>query len=90
MYDEIQEALFLEEFRSLEPVGQFDLDGVPDCPRPGEADEGFGFGDDEIAEHREAGGDSAGGGVGEEGDVQPAGVVEPRECRRSLGHLHEA
>src|SRR4051794_16314221 len=60
VHDEIDEAVFLEELAALEAFGQLDLDRVPDGPRAGEADQGLGLGDDEIAEHREARGDAAG------------------------------
>src|SRR5205809_7387111 len=53
--DEVDEAVLLEELAALEAFGQLNLDRVPDRPRAGEADQGFGLGDDEIAEHREAG-----------------------------------
>src|SRR4051812_8682035 len=57
--DEVDEAVVPEEFAALEAFGELDLDGVPNRARSGEADEGLGLGDDEVAEHRERRGDPA-------------------------------
>ena len=53
MDDEIDKPLFLQKLAALEPFGQFHLDRVPNGARPGEADEGLGFAEDEIAQHRD-------------------------------------
>ena len=55
----------------------------------GEADLGARLGDDHVAEHGEAGGDAAGGGVGQDGDEQAVGLVEPGQGGGGLGHLAE-
>ena len=49
----------------------------------------LGSANDEVAEHGEAGGDAAGGGVGQQADEKSAGVVEAGEGGAGLGHLHE-
>src|SRR4051812_42552497 len=81
--NEVEEAVLLEEFAALEAFGEFDLDGVPDRSRSREADEGLGFGDDEVAEHGEAGGDAARCRVGEEANEELLRLVEP--CEGSAG-----
>src|SRR5256885_3414047 len=46
--------------------------------------------DVEVAEHGEAGGDAAGGGIGEHSDIGQLFVVEPGEGGRYFRELHEA
>ena len=55
--------------RALEAFGQLLPDGLLDDARAGEADERARLGDVQVAQHREAGGDAAGGRIGEHGDV---------------------
>lgn len=87
--DGVQEAVFEEELGALEAFGELLADGLLDDAGAGEADEGAGFGDVEVAEHGEAGGDASGGGVGHDGDVGDFGVVEACEAGGDLGELHE-
>jgi hypothetical protein len=61
-----------------------------DHPLAGEADEGVGLGDVDVAEHRVARGDPAGGRVGEHDDVRQPGFLEPAGHHGRLGHLHQA
>ena len=68
--------MFEEELGALEAFREFLAGGLLDDAGAGEADEGAGFGDVEVAEHGEAGGDASGGGVGHQGDVGDLGVVE--------------
>ena len=65
-------------------------DGLFDDARAGETDQRAGLGDVQVAQHGEAGGDAAGGGIGEHGDEGHARVVELREGGGDLGHLHQA
>src|SRR5215510_15079214 len=85
----VEHAMFEQEFRALKPLGQLLADRLLDHARAGEADQRAGFGDVEIAEHRVTGGHAAGRRVGQERDVWESGVVEPRQRRRNLGHLHQ-
>src|SRR4051812_27353485 len=64
--DEVDEAVLLEDVAALKSFGQLALGRVPDRARAGEADERFGLGDDEVAEHREARRDAAGRRVGQQ------------------------
>src|SRR5713226_9482971 len=66
------------------------MDGLLDNARAGETYERAGFADIEIAEHGKAGGDAAGGGIGEDGDVGELFVVEPGKGGGDFGKLHEA
>src|SRR4051812_4369849 len=49
----IEEALFEQELTPLKSFGQFLADRLLNHARAGEADECAGFGDVEVAEHRE-------------------------------------
>ena len=57
--------------------------------RAGKADQGFRFGEDQIAQRGEAGGDAAHRGIGEDGDEQAADLVIAGQRGGDLGHLHE-
>ncbi len=81
--------MFEHELGGLEALGQLDFDCLRDGPRAGEADQGARFRDDDVAQHGEAGGDAAGGGVGQDGDEQALCVVEPGHGGGGLGHLAE-
>src|SRR5216683_2209079 len=86
----VEETVFEEEFGALKSFGEFLADGLLDDARAGETDERAGFGDVEVAEHGEAGGDASGGGVGHHGDVGDLLVVEAGEAGGDLGELHQA
>ena len=73
--DEIDEAVVLQVFGGLESIGQFFAQGLFNHPAAGKADQGLGFGQDEVAEHGKAGRDAAGGGVGEQGDIKQFGLA---------------
>src|SRR4051794_32651451 len=88
-YDGVEEAVFEEELGALEAFGELLADGLLDDAGTGEADEGSGFGDVEVAEHGKAGGDSSGGGVGHDGDVGDLFVVHAGEAGGDLGELHQ-
>src|SRR5229473_1599811 len=90
MDDGVEETVFEEEFGALETFGEFLADGLLDDARAGETDERAGFADVEVAEHGEAGGDTAGGGIGKHGDVGELFVVEAGEGGGNFGELHEA
>jgi hypothetical protein len=87
--DRVEEAVGEQEFGALEAFGELLADGLLDDAGAGEADERAGFGDVEVAEHGEAGGDAAGGGVGHDGDVGDFGVVETGQAGGDLGELHQ-
>ena len=89
MHDEVHEPVLLQEFAALEPVGQLDLDRVPDRARACEADQRLRLGEDKVAERREAGGDAAGRRVGKQADENLPCLVEAGEGGAGLGHLHE-
>src|ERR1700733_11864395 len=67
--DCVKEAVFEQKLRPLKALGELLADGLLDDARTSEADQGFGFCDVEIAQHGEARGNAAGGGVGHHGDV---------------------
>src|SRR6266478_926159 len=85
MDDGVEEAVFEEEFGALETFGELLADGLLDDARAGETDERAGFTDVEVAEHGEAGGDAAGGGVGEHGDVGKLFLVQAAEGSGNFG-----
>src|SRR5437899_3951977 len=87
--DHVELSVRQQELRALESLGKRLTDRLGDDPRPGKADQRARLGEDDVAEHREARRDAAGGGVGEDRNVrQPAGA-EPLERGRGLGHLHQ-
>src|SRR5512138_185478 len=60
--DQVELAVREQEFRPLEALGKRLPDRLGDDPRPGEPDQGTRLGEDDVAQHREARGDAAGGG----------------------------
>src|SRR5206468_5269952 len=48
--DAVDHALLDEELRALEALGELLADGLLDDPRPGEADQRVGLGEDHVAE----------------------------------------
>src|SRR5262249_16635377 len=90
VHNRVEHSMFEQKFRTLKTLGQLLADRLLDHARACEADQCARFGDVEIAEHRETGGYAAGRRIGQEGDVRQPGVVESRERRRNLGHLHQA
>src|ERR1700722_3995748 len=70
--DGVEEAVLEEELGALEALGELLADGLLDDAGASEDDQGAGFGDVEVAEHGEAGGDAAGGGMGHDGDIGDA------------------
>ena len=88
--DGVEHAVFEQELGALEALGELLADGLLDDAGAGEADEGAGFGDVEIAEHGERSRHAASGGVGEDGQVGEAGRVEAGEGGGDLSELHEA
>src|SRR6266852_4726916 len=88
--DGVEKTVFEEEFGTLKSFGKFLADGLLDDARAGETDERAGFADVEVAEHGEAGGNAAGGGIGEHGDVGQPFVVKFGKRGGNFGELHEA
>src|SRR2546426_2285001 len=87
--DHVELPVREQKLGALESLGQRLPDRLGDDPRAREADQRARLGEDDVAEHREARGDPAGGGIREDGNVgQPAGS-EPLERGGGLGHLHQ-
>jgi hypothetical protein len=63
IHDHVDGAMLQQELAALKAFRQFFPHGLLDHPRPGEADQRLGFGDIDVAQHRQAGGDPAGGGM---------------------------
>ena len=81
--------MFQQKLRRLEVVGQPLADGALNDPAACKADEHFGLGDDDVSQRGKGGGDTAGGGVGENGDVQQSGIAVTGHSSGGLGHLHQ-
>ena len=79
-----------QEFRPLKSVRQLLPDGLLDHARPGKSDQRARLGDVQVAQHRETRRHAAGGGVRQHADVRHTGFVQPHQCSRNLGHLHQA
>src|SRR6266404_9103172 len=89
MDDGVEKSMLEKELGALKSFGEFLANGLLDDAGASEADEGSGFGDVEIAEHGEAGGDAAGGGIGEQRDVGELFFVELGERGGHFGKLHQ-
>src|SRR5262247_1344532 len=89
LHDHVDLAVLEQELRALEPLGKRLPDRLRDDAGAREPDESPGLGQDDVAEHREAGGHAAGSGIGEQRDVGHTLGVEALERGRGLGHLHE-
>src|SRR5262245_4592254 len=87
--DQVELAVREQEFRPLKALGKRLANRLGDDPRAGESDQRARLGENNVAEHREARGDAAGGGIGEDRDVRQAAGAEPLERSRGLGHLHQ-
>src|SRR5258705_243021 len=87
--DQVELAVREQEFRPLEALGKRLANRLGDDPRSGEPDQRARLGKNDVAEHREARRDAAGGGIGKDGDVRQAAGAEPLEGGRGLGHLHQ-
>src|SRR5260370_21661618 len=90
MDDGVEETMIEEKFRTLKTFGKLLADGLLDDAWARETDERAGFADVEVAEHGEAGGDAAGGGVSEHGNLPQPFLVELGKRRRNFGELHAA
>ncbi len=73
----------------LKALRQGLADGLLNDTGPGESDERTGFGQNNVAQRSKAGGDAAGGGVRETGDVQQSLFRKPGQSRAGFRHLHE-
>jgi len=82
--------MFEQEFTGLEAFWELLADGLLDDAGTCESDESAGLCDVEVPEHGKAGGDTAGGGVGEQADVGDGCFIQLRESGGYLGQLHEA
>ena len=59
----IDKAVLEQKFCGLEALGQLDFYRLGDCARAGKTNQRTRFGNKAVAEHREAGGHAARGGV---------------------------
>src|SRR5678815_2880505 len=87
--DRIHYSVLEEKLGGLESFGQLLADGLLDHARSREADHRARLGQNGIAEHREAGANTTGSGIGEDRDVGNSALRELRQDRSGLGHLHE-
>ena len=85
----VHEPVLQQELRRLEPLGQGLAGGLLHHPGPGKAHGGPGLGQDDVPFHGKAGGDPAGGGVGEDGAVEQPRLAVAEHRPAGLGHLHQ-
>lgn len=88
VHDSVDEAMVEQEFAGLKAFWQFHADCLLDDLGACKADQGLGFGQIDIAQAGEAGGHSAHGRVGEDGNIKPTSGIVACQGRRDLGHLH--
>src|ERR1700719_1734840 len=90
MHDQVEQSVILKKFRGLESWRQILMRGFPNDAWPGKSDHAFRLGQDEIAERSEAGHDSSGGRMGENGNVGQSRFRVTTQSPAGLGHLHQA
>ena len=90
MDDGVEKPVFQQKLRRLKSLGKFLADGLLDHARPGEADQRAGLGNVDVAQHGEARGDAAGGGVGQNGNERQANFVKAGERGGNFCELHQA
>jgi hypothetical protein len=87
--DVVEHAVIEEKLGSLESLGELLLDGLFDDAGTGEADEGLGLRDVDVAQHGEAGRRPARRRIAEDGNKRQAGRAEPGDRGAGLDHLHQ-
>ena len=90
MDDSVDHSMLEEKFAVLKSFGKFLSDRLFDDARTGETNKRAWLGNIKIAEHRKAGGHTAGGGIGEDRYIRKPFSVKVRESRRNFRHLHQA
>ena len=85
----VHKAVLHLKFRALEALRQSLADGLLDHPGPGKANQSAGFRQDDVPQRGKAGGDAAGGGVRQDGDVQQSLFRKPGQCGAGFCHLHQ-
>ena len=88
-HDLVDHPVAHERLARLEVLGELLPRGLLDELGSGEADERAGLRDDDVTEHRERGGHTAEGRVGEDRDVGESGIGVATGGSARLGHLHE-
>ena len=77
------------KFRPLKALRQRFADGLLNDPGPGKADERARLRQNDVPQRGKAGGDAAGGGVRQNGDIQQSLFRKPGQRGAGLGHLHQ-
>ena len=70
------------ELAALKSLWQLLPDGLFNNSRPGESNQGSGFGKVQVSQHGEAGGNATGGRIGQNRNVGDAGFIETGLTRR--------
>ena len=83
-HDAIDESMLQQELTGLKPFGQLDADGRFDGTRPSKADQRLRFGEHDVAQRRETGGDAAHRRIGQYGNKQTGRVVDNEPAQRRL------
>ena len=85
----VYKTMFQHEFGLLEALWQGAAGGLLDNAGAGKANGRAGLGENYVTLHGEAGGDAAGGGVCEHGDIEKPGVAVSLYRGAYLCHLHQ-
>src|SRR5690625_1248290 len=88
-HDHVQHPVFQQILCALKPRRKRLTDRFLDHPSPGKADYRPRLGNLNVAQHREGGGDAAGGRIGQEHDVGQAGCPDHLKPDYRPRHLHE-
>ena len=89
MHDHVDHAVIAQIFGLLKAVRQLLADGLLDDARTGEADQGAGLGDVDVAEHRIGCGDAAGRRIGQHDDIGLARLAQALHRDGGARHLHQ-
>ena len=87
--DQVDGAVLQQKLAALKAGRQFFPDRLFDHPWTGKTDQSLGFGDIDVAQQRQAGGDAAGGWMRQHRDVRDAVLGQPGEHGAGFSHLHQ-
>src|SRR5215469_11689629 len=88
--NEVDEAVALQKFCSLEPGGQILMGRFSNNPWSGEPNHAFWLRQDDVPERSEAGHYSGSGWVGQNDEIGKAELGMACQGGAGFGHLHEA
>ena len=89
LYDTVDDSVFHQEFRPLEPLRQLLAYGLFYNPGAGKSHQRARLPQNDVSQHGETGRNPSGSGIGQHGYIEQARVGVTLQGRRRLGHLHQ-